>query len=1178
MGEKLIVGPINKGLKTDREPFVIDNDSFPVLINAYQWRGRIKRKRGTKFFTHLERYFNSTSVSYNTGTTTITLDGSGNGNILNNASWTLQPNASLVPGTVTLVASGGPTTYTDPTMDGYLTPTGTSGPNTINYGTGAILIPAQAGNTVSAIFAYYPDLPVMGLEDFYGNASSQFPGLIGFDTEYSYNILTTVPTETYSVSFYKNPGVSSSLPGYVPKTNATPTSWNGADYQQFYTVNYQGALWATNGVDVPFTGSTIGMQFKDIVTSTVIETGPPAIVSLQITGHGLVVGDFVFVNEVAVSELTGVITAATQADPVVITSDDHGLSTGNTVFITGVVGMTQLNNNTYTIIKLSTNTFSLNGTEGTTFDAYISGGMWTSPASEHPGVLPGINLQTGYVITVTDANNVVVEFPNATVTQNSVGGIAQYLTSRSNPDVDCLRWYDGDPTNGSATNPVLDGTRGWVNFMPPISNLSFAIGFTPAAQYYLVGAKLIFPFKDRMIFFGPVIQSSTSNPIYLNDTIIYSQNGTPYYTSSFTGDPTFATTEFNPVIAPMNQTASSAAYFEDVTGFGGYLSSALDQDINTVGPNEDVLVVGFTKVQTQLIYTGNDIIPFNFHVVNAEFGSGSTFSTVVMDDGVITSGSRGYVMANQVQAQRMDLEIPDEIFEQSLLDNGTERVCAQRDFINEWIYFTYPVDDLGVIYPSQTLQYNYRDNSWAIFFENYTTYGALRQSTQFTWATVGQFYPTWSVWNEPWNSGASNSLQPKVIGGNQQGFVLIRDYGTSEEQSLYIQNIIVSAGTITNVTQASSAVVTVNNNFFVGQQVMIMGVVGMTQLNGNIYSITSASPTSITLAVNSTGFTPYISGGIATPLQNVYSPNHCLNAGDYIIINNALGTIGPVINGNIYSVINVVPNGFSTNPQMPTGYTYYGNGTITRMYIPFIQSKQFPSSWGMSRKTRLNNQQYLFSTTNKSNSQVTLYIYLSQNADNPYNYGPVVPAPNSQNNALVYNTILYTCPEVPIQNCFNISLGTLGNGIVFSFLFNYFELFSIDFTSLVPGSVFIQVGTIATFTDNGNGGFTVTGTGQVSGSAINYISGQVAISFSVPPVSQPTTTNFQYYAPNIQNPTSASQSQIWHRVNTSLLGDSVQVGFTLSDAQMRDIGFNNQMTEIELHAMIFDVTPSSLLA
>jgi hypothetical protein len=56
------------------------------------------------------------------------------------------------------------------------------------------------------------------------------------------------------------------------------------------------------------------------------------------------------------------------------------------------------------------------------------------------------------------------------------------------------------------------------------------------------------------------------------------------------------------------------------------------------------------------------------------------------------------------------------------------------------------------------------------------------------------------------------------------------------------------------------------------------------------------------------------------------------------------------------------------------------------------------------------------------------------------------------------------------------------------------------------------------------------------------------------------------------------QEQIWHRMNTSLLGDTVQIGFTLSDAQMRDVTFNNQFAEIEFHGCILDVSPSMVLA
>ena len=65
---------------------------------------------------------------------------------------------------------------------------------------------------------------------------------------------------------------------------------------------------------------------------------------------------------------------------------------------------------------------------------------------------------------------------------------------------------------------------------------------------------------------------------------------------------------------------------------------------------------------------------------------------------------------------------------------------------------------------------------------------------------------------------------------------------------------------------------------------------------------------------------------------------------------------------------------------------------------------------------------------------------------------------------------------------------------------------------------------------------------------------------------------------NLQMPTAINQSQIWHRMNTSLLGDTVQIGFTLSEAQMRDPNLNYQVAEIELHSMVIDVNPSQILA
>lgn len=74
---------------------------------------------------------------------------------------------------------------------------------------------------------------------------------------------------------------------------------------------------------------------------------------------------------------SGVITGATQANPVSITSTAHGLTTGQTVRITGVGGMTEINNRNFTITNTGANTFTLDGEDGTGHTAYTSGGLWT---------------------------------------------------------------------------------------------------------------------------------------------------------------------------------------------------------------------------------------------------------------------------------------------------------------------------------------------------------------------------------------------------------------------------------------------------------------------------------------------------------------------------------------------------------------------------------------------------------------------------------------------------------------------------------------------------------------------------------------------------------------------------------------------------------------------------------
>ena len=87
-----------------------------------------------------------------------------------------------------------------------------------------------------------------------------------------------------------------------------------------------------------------------------------------------------FRNGGLIQETSVTITGASVADPVVITAVAHGYATGDEVTISGVVGMTELNGNTYLITVLTADTFEITdidgvNIDGTGFTAYSSAGV-----------------------------------------------------------------------------------------------------------------------------------------------------------------------------------------------------------------------------------------------------------------------------------------------------------------------------------------------------------------------------------------------------------------------------------------------------------------------------------------------------------------------------------------------------------------------------------------------------------------------------------------------------------------------------------------------------------------------------------------------------------------------------------------------------------------------------------
>ncbi len=82
------------------------------------------------------------------------------------------------------------------------------------------------------------------------------------------------------------------------------------------------------------------------------------------------------------------ISAITKADPAQVTSTTHGLTTGDDVYISGVVGMTELNARFFKVTVINADTFTLDGISSVGYTTYVSGGTvarvytQTSPYAE----------------------------------------------------------------------------------------------------------------------------------------------------------------------------------------------------------------------------------------------------------------------------------------------------------------------------------------------------------------------------------------------------------------------------------------------------------------------------------------------------------------------------------------------------------------------------------------------------------------------------------------------------------------------------------------------------------------------------------------------------------------------------------------------------------------------------
>src|SRR5690606_38223936 len=144
------------------------------------------------------------------------------------------------------------------------------------------------------------------------------------------------------------------------------------------------------------------------------------------------------------------------------------------------------------------------------------------------------------------------------------------------------------------------------------------------------------------------------------------------------------------------------------------------------------------------------------------------------------------------KSDRIDIKIPDFVFQFNTINDGLSRCQGVRDFINRLAFWTVPLageyDGMVVaasrIFPNIRLVYNYENDSWALFNDSLTALGTYQERTSRNWLNTKK---PWIECKFPW----INQVQgvPTIVGGNQQGFIERLDQLTVNDVSLTITNI-----------------------------------------------------------------------------------------------------------------------------------------------------------------------------------------------------------------------------------------------------------------------------------------------------------------------------------------------------------------------------------------------------
>jgi hypothetical protein len=516
------------------------------------------------------------------------------------------------------------------------------------------------------------------------------------------------------------------------------------------------------------------------------------------------------------------ISNTSQADPCQVTSLlAHGLTTGDSILLSGISGMNELNGNEYTVTVLDPNNFTLDGVDSSLFSAYISGGV-VSNFSTNPimGLLRFINeLGVEELVCLTSRraslysdtfeafipidsfSEILGRGDGATLLYNGTL-VFKPILAGSFSVTDGLETFTDDGL-GVLTGNL--GGSGTINYVSGAYSITFnanvldeaAITSTYTCQEDLFTG-------DNTEFFQSVNYNGVLWMTNGEDRIL-TWNGTVLEPHIF--DLTnqlrttnevdtckfmkvlkerlilFFTTEFsikNPQRVRWSQAGNTDVWQDTVAGRGGSLDVATGQWFQNVGFVREDLVLFFQRSSFLMRYTGNPDLPFTITKLNSSRPVDAPYSIVESDLGVMTIGKKSIIASDGTNVQDVDSLIPD-----YTLSMNQARIKQSFGFYhgeNDQIWFLYPSAatlDENIVKSDEVLVFNLRDNNWSYYHMPMSCLGYYKVGGSQGFADFpNETFETFA--DLRWDSFLFIADAPLLLGGGHDGVIFKLDFENSD--------------------------------------------------------------------------------------------------------------------------------------------------------------------------------------------------------------------------------------------------------------------------------------------------------------------------------------------------------------------------------------------------------------